>query len=144
MRPALVVLLLACGRGPPDAWAVEWNGTPPLAGLERALAMARDAGAAECPAGGEALRGGLVRFRPEPFACGSLPCVRPDLKDCAVGCAWDWTYDVLWRLTIPETALWDELGHEVWLVCHGRTGENAANQYDPDFAAWLSALRAAW
>lgn len=133
----VALFVCACGGGlsRPDGWTIVWNdGLAPLANVELAVQVAQEH--APCEAGHGAIHGGTVRFYAEPFACGDL------LR--ASGCAWQdgsRSYSILWHSSIEATALWDELGHAVWFACYGRSGEDAAHTYDPDFIAWLDGVR---
>jgi len=134
MRRALLpLLLLACAPAPPSSWTIEWNG---LAKLDAAAAIAVAQDLAPCRAGADYLSGGTIIFYDGAVQdCGgAIP-----LSGC-----WDWdfTYRITWRSDIASTALLDELGHAIWMACHGEIGENGNHDYDADFAAWVGAARA--
>lgn len=135
----------AAHRYPPDetcrsgAWVFHRESscgaiTGPL--LCPAVDRVLQAGLARCPSKSDDLRSRFAAMRIDaygfPVRCGGRP---------AFGCQ---DGDVI-SIDDPAAVV-DETAHAVFEVCDGRTGENrtaqGSTEYDADFAAFVSSLRA--
>jgi len=136
---AAALAAAACGptsrpdeqRGPESVY---WGETTPLPNVLDALDLIGRRAKSECPALAWCAE---VYFSPGPtIPCGSIQA-NGGCQPYGAGC----TVEVVWHPVLSQTALADELGHYVWEVCRGRTGErildDGRTQRDPDFDAWV-------
>jgi hypothetical protein len=123
--------------------SVYWHGNKPLPHMMDALRIMEQHGLDECTSAGRPNAFtwcSEVHWHPAVFDCGGVPVegCQPNQPTCAV--------DVVWHERISEAALADELGHFVWEMCHGRSGEHVPGTdirirvYEPEYAAWIQAV----
>lgn len=153
MRALALLLLASCvtARPAPDSTSrgvqTYWNGHPKLAHVEDAVDLLRAQGQALCPASRRTQLAAALADVQVFFVDYPSPCAGQGIP--VGGCQpyiWLAQVQVGWKPTLSATTLPDELEHEVWEMCWGRTGEHLEGGKivgDPDYSAAVASLRSA-